>query len=108
MRPPLPLGNLSEGEVAAIDKEILDLLKKGAMEVCLHTPGEFVSNIFMIPKKSGGNRPVIDMRALNEFVEYIPFRMKDISLLKSVVKQGDFMTKFDLRDAYLTVPGNKK
>ena len=29
----------SEGELATIDKEIVDLLKKGAMEVCSHTPG---------------------------------------------------------------------
>ena len=73
------------------------------MEVCSHTPGEFVSNIFTIPKNSGRNRPVIDMRVLSGFVEHIPFRMKDISLLKSVLKQGDFRTKHDLRDAYLTV-----
>ena len=81
-----------------MDKEIVDLLKKGSIEVCSHTPEEFVSNIFTIPKKSSGNRPVIDMRVLNEFVEYIPFRMEDISLLKSDLKQGDFMTKLDLQD----------
>ena len=63
--------------MAAIDKEMVDLLKKGAIEVCSHTPGEFVSNIFTIPKKSCGNRPVIDMRVLNEFMEYIPFRMEE-------------------------------
>ena len=108
MRSPPPLRNLSEGEIAAMDKEIVDLLKKGAIEVCSHTPGEFVSNIFTIPLKSGRNRPVIDMRVLNEFMEYIPFRIEDISLLKSVLKQGDFMTKLDLRNAYLTVPVDKK
>ena len=108
MRPPPPLRILSDGEMAAIDKEIVDLLKKGAIEVCSHTPGEFVSNIFTVRKKSSGNRPVIDMRALNDFVEYIPFRMEDISLLKSVLKQGDFMTKLSLRDAYLTVPVDKR
>ena len=43
MRPPPLSRNLSEGETAAIDKEIVDLLKKGAIEVCLHAPGEFVS-----------------------------------------------------------------
>ena len=108
MRPPPPLRNLSEGEIAATGKEIVDLLKKGAIEVCSHTPGGSVSNIFTIPKKSGENRPVIDMRALNEFMEYIPFRMEDISLLKSVLRQGDFMTKLDLRVSCLTVPVDKK
>ena len=48
------------------------------------------------------------MRALNEFMEYIHFRMEDISLLTSVLKQGDFMTILDLRDAYLTVPVDKR
>ena len=108
MRPPPLSRNLSEGEIAATDKETVDLLKKGAIEVCLHTPGEFVSNIFTVPKMSGRNRPVIDKRALHEFVEYIAFRMEDISLLKSVLKQGDFVTKLDLRDTYLTVPVDKK
>ena len=64
-------------------------------------------NIFTIPNKSGRNRPAIDMRVLSGFVEHIPFRMKDISLLKSVLKQGDFRTKHDLREAYLTVPVDK-
>ena len=96
MRPPPRLRNLSEGKIAGIDEEIVDLLKKGALEVCSHTSGEFVSNIFMIPKKSSGNRPVINMRVLNKFVEYIPFIMEDISLLKSVLKQGDFITKLYL------------
>ena len=108
MRPPLPLRNLSEGEIAAINKEIVDLLKKGVREVCSHTPGEFVSNIFTIPKKSSRNRPVIDMRVLNEFVDYIPFRLEDISFPKSVLRQGDLWTILDLREAYLTVPVEKK
>ena len=108
MSPPSVLKNLSEGEVPVIDNEIVDLLKKGSIEVCSHTPGESVSNIFTIPKKSGGNRPVIDIRVLNEFVKYIPFRMEDVSLLKYVLKQGDFMTKLDLKDAYLTVLLDKK
>ena len=77
------------------------------MEVCSHTPGEFVSNIFTIPKKSGRNMPVIDMRVLSRFMEHIPFRKEDISLLKSVLKQGD-RAKHDLRDAYLTVLVDKK
>ena len=102
MRPPPPVRNLLEGKMAAIDKEIVDLLKKGAIEVCSHTPGAFISNRFTVPKKRGGNKPVIDMRVLNEFVEYIPFRIEDISLLKSVLKQRDFMRKLDLRDAYLS------
>ena len=108
MGPPPPLKNFSEGDMAAVDKEIVDLLKKGAIEVCSHTPGEFISNILTVPKKSAGNWPVVDMRALNEFLKYIAFRVEDISLLKSVLKQEDFITKLDLKEAHLTVPVNKR
>ena len=62
------------------------------MEVCLHTPGEFVSNIFTIQKKSGRNRPVIDMIALNEFVECIPFRMEDTC--KNLFSNREDKTRF--------------
>ena len=98
----------SEGEAAAIDKGIVDLFKKGVIEFCLHTPWEFVSNVFMIPKKCIRNRPAIDMRVLNKFMKYIPFTTEDISQLKSVLKQGDLMTKLDLRGTYLTVSVDKK
>ena len=106
--PPPPLKNFSEGDMAAVDKEIVDLLKKGAIEDCSRTPGGFTSNILTVPKKSAGNWPVVDMRALNEFLEYIAFRVEDISLLKSVLKQEDFITKLDLKEAHLTVPVNKR
>ena len=56
MEPPPPLRNFSEGEMAAIDKEIVDLLKKSAIEVCLHTPGEFISNIFTSSKEERWKR----------------------------------------------------
>ena len=107
MRPPPPLRNLSEGEIAAVDKEIVDLVKNSAIEVCLHTSGAFVSNIFTSPKNSGGTGPGIDVRALNEFMEYISFRMEDISPIKSVLKQGDFMTKLGLRDISNCPSGHK-
>ena len=109
MRPPPPLRNLSEGEIAAIDKEIVDLLKKGAIEVCSHTPGEFVSNIFTIPKKSGRNRLVIDMRVLNEFMEYIPFRIKDIYIPVKICSQtGRFYDKTRFKERISNCPSGQK
>ena len=66
-------------------KEITSLLQNGAIQRL--DPGTpcFVSNIFLVPKKGGKLRPVIDLRNLNCFVKYSHFKMKGIELVKSLV-----------------------
>ena len=38
---------------------------------------------------------MVDMRELNQFAEYLPFKMEDISQLKDILQRGDYMTKLD-------------
>ena len=91
-----------------VDLEVQNLLAKGAIEICSPCPNQFISNIFTIPKKDGGRRPVVDMRELNQFGEYLPFKLEYISQLKDILQRGDYMTKLDLQDAYLTIPVGPK
>ena len=48
-------------------------------------------------------RPVIDLSTLNTFVENSHFHMENWSSIKSLLRSGNFMTKLDLQDAFLTV-----
>lgn len=57
-------------------------------------------------KKGGSFRPVHNLKNLNRFILYRHFKMEGNSMLKHLVKQGDWFTKIDLKDAYLTVPIN--
>lgn len=61
--------------------------------------------IFVISKSSGegGYRPKINLKGLNELVEHFHFKMEGISVMKGMVRKGDFFTKIDLQDACLTV-----
>lgn len=86
------------------DKEVKDLLEKGAIfEVEDNSPG-FVSSLFVIPKKSGGYRPIVNLKPLNAYVAYEHFKMENLETVKNLVRKNDWLAKLDLRDAYLTVP----
>ena len=48
-------------------------------------------------------RPVLDLSLLNNFIENKHFQLENLSSIKTLLNPGDWMTKLDLRDAYLTV-----
>ena len=66
--------------------------------------GGFVSQIFLVPKKDGGFRPVINLKALNKFIAEEHFKMEGFHMVKDLAKPGDWLTKLDLKDAYFLVP----
>ena len=68
-------------------------------------PGNgFLSNIFLVPKKDGGQRPVINLKALNQFLHPHHFKIEGIHTLRDLVRPGDWLTKVDLKDAFFTIP----
>ena len=92
-------------ELTAIcQSEIYSLLAKGAVEKIPLEEQCFVSGIFVIPKSSGGFRPIVNLKGLNKFVEQFHFKMEGVSVMKGMVRKGDYFTKLDLQDAYLTIP----
>ena len=86
--------------------EITELLSKGAIVETQLTPHSFVSQIFLVEKKDGGQRPVINLKGLNQFVRVEHFKMEGLHLLPDLLQSGDWMVKMDLKDAYLQVPIN--
>ena len=64
----------------------------------------FFSPIFIVPKKEGGWRPVVNLRSLNKYLRIVHFKMESIALLKDILQRGDYMGCLDLKDAYLSVP----
>jgi len=49
-------------------------------------------------------RPVINLKGLNQKIQYLHFKMEGLFLLKDVLQSGDLMCKLDLKDAYFAVP----
>lgn len=94
----------SSDQMSICDKEVSELLKKGAIELPPSGDDGFVSTIFVVPKPSGGFRPVINLKPLNRHVVYRHFKMEGMETVRDLLRQGDFMAKIDLKDAFLSVP----
>ena len=93
---------LSQEQFDLCTAEVDSLLEKGAIS---ETDDKgFLSTIFVIPKKSGGHRPIINLKPLNKFVHAPHFKMENLDTVRFTIRQVDWCAKIDLKDAYLTVP----
>ena len=64
---PKPI-KLSQKEVYHTDLQIDKFLQKGIIVKSCHEQGEFISNIFLQPKKDGSFRMILNLKELNKFV----------------------------------------
>ena len=88
-----------------MEEEVGSLLRKGAIE---HEETlEFFSYLFLVPKKEGGRRPVINLKPLNQYIRKKPFRMTTLKEVGQSIRQGDWSITIDLQDAFLHVPMHK-
>ena len=60
--------------------------------------------MFVVPKRGGVWRPIIELRYLNSYLEPPHFKMEGLYMLPSIISLGWFMVKIDLKDAYLIIP----
>ena len=91
-------------QIQTFEAEIKSLLQKGANVPCEHEPGEYISPIFTTPKKDGSSRMILNLKGLNQFIEYVHFKMESFSTVVSLVKCNCYMASVDLKDAYYSVP----
>jgi hypothetical protein len=83
------------------------LLAKGAIEeVPLSPPPlSYISPIFLIPKKDGGMRPILNLKKLNASHLDTPyFRMETVEDVGHALQPGDWARSIDLWDDYFHVP----
>ena len=87
-------------------EEVKKLLGKGAIE--LVPPGQegqgFYSTFFIVPKKDGGLRPILNLKPLNVYMEKSHFKMETLRSIIQALHVGEWGSTLDLRDAYLQIP----
>ena len=86
-----------------IQKEVDELHAKGAIEPSSGGAG-FYSSVFVVPKHTGGLRPILNLKRFNHFMHIPSFKMPTLKNVWQLIHQGDYAFSIDLQDAYLHVP----
>ncbi len=63
----------------------------------------FYSRYFVIPKRDGGIRPILDLRPINRALGKRPFRMLTLKQILAQIRPGDWFASVDLKDAYFHI-----
>ncbi|KAK5932171.1 hypothetical protein CgunFtcFv8_003898 [Champsocephalus gunnari] len=95
----------SQEQCLALQTELQELLVKSAISRVPQREENrgFYSRYFLIPKKAGGMRPILDLSAFNRVIRKRPFHMLTIKQVMECVHQGDWYTSIDLKDAYFHI-----
>ena len=100
------LTNNAEAEL--VNEEVSSMLAKGAIEEIPPSPGCY-SRLFVVPKKDGGFRPVINLKRINKnFLDPPHFRMDGLKEVAILLRPGDWAASVDLKDAYFHIPLNRR
>ena len=104
---PIPMSQTSDKEKFHLLSEVVQslLLERVIEEIPLTqlTP-RFYSRLFLVPKKTGGMRPVIDLSILNSYLSVPHFKMETNRSIRACILPGMLTTKLDLSDAYFHIP----
>ncbi|KAI2654754.1 Transposon Ty3-G Gag-Pol polyprotein [Labeo rohita] len=88
-----------------MEQEVETLLRKEAIKVVPPYDREsgFYSRYFIVPKKDGGLRPILDLRQLNRSVMRLKFKMLTINQVVSQITSEDWFATIDLKNVYFHV-----
>ena len=67
---------MSFQESNLVSKEVEIMLRKGVIQKVFPRQGQLASNLFLVSKKHGGNRPFINLKNWNMFIPYQYFKME--------------------------------
>ena len=97
--------NRQEKELVKL--KVKEMLRKGLIRKVQPSKGVFLINLFLVKKKDGTQRPMINLKQLNTYIPYCHLKMEGLQNLKYMLQKGDYMCKLDSKDAYFSVPLEK-
>ncbi len=89
----------------ALDLEVEALLEKKAITRLSKDPGTgYYSLVFLVKKRNGKWRPIIDLSKLNKSISAGTFRMETTEAVREALQVRDWVASVDLMDVYFHIP----
>ena len=63
-----------------------------------------MSSIFTREKRDGSYRMILNLKQLNNHIEYEHFKMESLQTVLNIIRPNFRMARVDLKDAFYTVP----
>ncbi len=90
-------------EMVEMDKIVNKLQNNGVIKQVSHCTDEFLSTVFLRPKKDGSFRLILNLKHLNLSVEYNHFKLDSIRTAMALITPNCYMASMDWKDAYYSV-----
>ena len=98
-----PICHLNPTQQEAITSEIQHLLSLGVISETSYTPDRYISSVFTTEQRDHSLRMILNLKKLNEFVNYVHFKMESLNDVLCLIQPGVWMGSVDLQDAYYSV-----
>ena len=99
----LPRSFFNVKEEQIIEAEIQKLLEMKVLIEVDHCSDEYLSPIFVVPKKDGEYRMILNLKQFNENIDYHHFKMDTFESAIKLIKPDCYMASIDLRHAYYSI-----
>ena len=96
--------NLSVRDSTMVSNEVANLLKKGAITPTTIDAGDYFSPVFPRINKDGTPRLLLNLKRLNEHIEYLHFKMESFQCVINMLTPNCWMASVDLKSAFYSVP----
>ena len=63
----------------------------------------FYSTYFLVPKRDGGHRPILNLKLFNFIVRKTSFKMETLKSVIAVMRPHQWLASVDLKDAYFHI-----
>ncbi|CAG2191971.1 unnamed protein product [Mytilus edulis] len=90
-----------------VQQEIDKFITKRIIQPVTQTEDQYVSNIFVRPKKDGTYRVILNLKQLNLDIEHIHFKMETFKTAVTSISKNCWFGSVDLKDAYYSVKVDK-
>ena len=88
---------LSGQYALVLQEEVQTLLQKNAIQQVQNCPQEgYYSMYFLVPKKTGDLRPILNLKPLNHIIHKATFTMESLQSIVYSLQPGDWLATIDL------------